>query len=117
MAADGDCFCVCFPNDPGARIHRSDVPCVTFHIGPAACRFLSPFPNVPCASMYNAPVCGEVAQLVGHQTDMLLTQVRFPGAARDFYPGVNFQRRLSYGVRTPPCAISCINIFVCNLMH
>ena len=39
-----------------------------------------------------------------------LTQVRFPGAARDFLPRVNFQCRLSYGVRTPPCAIACINI-------
>ena len=41
-----------------------------------------------------------------------LTQVRFPGAARDFSPRVNFQSRLSYGVRTPSCAIACINICV-----
>ena len=27
-----------------------------------------------------------------------------------FLPRVNFQCRLSYGVRTPPCAIACINI-------
>ena len=38
----------------------------------------------------------------------LSTQVRFPGAARDFSPRVSFQCRLSYGVRTPPCAIACI---------
>ena len=37
-------------------------------------------------------------------------QVRFPGAARDFSPRVNFQRRLFHGVRTPPCAIACIYI-------
>ena len=43
---------------------------------------------------------------------MPLTQVRFPGAARDFLPIVNFQRRrrLSFGVRKPPYAIACINI-------
>ena len=41
-----------------------------------------------------------------------LTQVRFPAAARDFCPRVNFQCRLSYRVRTPPCAIACINICV-----
>ena len=29
-----------------------------------------------------------------------------------FSPGVNFQCRLSCGVRTPPCAIACINICV-----
>ena len=29
---------------------------------------------------------------------------------RFFSPRVNFQCRLSYGVRTPPCAIACINI-------
>ena len=45
---------------------------------------------------------------------MPLTQVRFPGAARDFLPIVNFQRRrrLSFGVRKPPYAIACINICV-----
>ena len=37
-------------------------------------------------------------------------QFRFPGAARDFSPRVNFQCRLSYGVRTLPCAIACIYI-------
>ena len=45
-----------------------------------------------------------------HQTGTLLTQVRFLGAARDFSPRVNFQCRLSYGVRTPLCAIACTNI-------
>ena len=52
----------------------------------------------------------DVAQLVEHQTVTPLTQVRLPDAARDFSPGVNFQRRLSCGVHTPPCAIACINI-------
>ena len=41
---------------------------------------------------------------------MLLMQVRFPGAARGFLPRVNFQCRLSFSVRTPPCAITCNNI-------
>ena len=32
----------------------------------------------------------------------------FPsGAARNFSSRVNFQCRLAYGVRTPPCAIAC----------
>ena len=53
---------------------------------------------------------GDVAQLAEHQTGTLPTQVRFPGAARDFSPTVNFQCRLSYDVRTPPCATACINI-------
>ena len=39
----------------------------------------------------------------------LPTQVRFPGTARDFSPRINFQCRLSYGVRTHPCAIAYIN--------
>ena len=52
----------------------------------------------------------DVAQLVEHRTGTLLTRVRFPGAARDFSPRVNFQCRLSYGVPTPPCAIACIYI-------
>ena len=53
---------------------------------------------------------GDVAQLVGLRTGTPLTQVRFSGAARDFSPRVNFQCRLSYSVRTPPCATTCINI-------
>ena len=53
---------------------------------------------------------GDVAQLVEHRTGTPPTQVRFPGAARNFSPGVNLQCRLSYGVRTSPCAIACIYI-------
>ena len=53
---------------------------------------------------------GHVAQLVEHQTGMLPKQVRFPGVARDFSPMVNFHCRLSYGVHTPQCAITCIYI-------
>ena len=52
----------------------------------------------------------DVAQLVERRTGTPLTQVRFPGAGRDFSPRVNFQPRLSHGVRTPPCAIAYINI-------
>ena len=58
---------------------------------------------------------GDLAQLGERRTGTPLTQVRFPGAARDFLPRVNFQCRLSYGVRTPPCAIACINI--CAHVH
>ena len=54
-------------------------------------------------------VFGDVAQLVKRRTGTLLTQVRFPSAARDSSAKANFQCRLSYGVRTPPCAIACIN--------
>ena len=39
-----------------------------------------------------------------------MLRVRFPSAARGFSPRVNFQCRLSYGVRTASCAIACINI-------
>ena len=53
----------------------------------------------------------DVAQFVEHQSSTLLTQVRFPGAPRDFSPRVSFQCRLPYGVRTPPCAIGCV--YVC----
>ena len=49
---------------------------------------------------------GDVAQLVEHWTGTLLMQIRFPCAARDFSLRVNFQCRLSYSVRTPPCAIA-----------
>ena len=48
--------------------------------------------------------------MVEHRTVTPLTLVRFPVAARDFLPGVNFQCRLPHGVRTPPCAIACINV-------
>ena len=53
---------------------------------------------------------GDVAQLVEHRTGTSPTQVRFPDAARVFSPRVNFQCRLSYGVRAPPCAIACYYI-------
>ena len=49
--------------------------------------------------------------LVERGTGTPLTQVRFPGAGRIFFsPRVKFQCRLSYAIRTPPCAIACINI-------
>ena len=53
----------------------------------------------------------DVAQLVEHQAGTPPTQVRFPGAARDFSARVNCQCRLSYGFRTPPCAIACTYIY------
>ena len=52
---------------------------------------------------------GDVAQLVDHRTVMPPTQVRFAGTVRDSLPRVNFQCRLSFCVRTPPCALACIN--------
>ena len=45
-----------------------------------------------------------------HRTVTPLTQARFPGAARDFSPRVNFQCRPSYVCLYIPCAIACINI-------
>ena len=51
---------------------------------------------------------GDEAQLVEHRTGTKPTHVRFPGAARDFSPRVNFQCRVHYGVRTPPFVIVCI---------
>ena len=53
---------------------------------------------------------GDVAQLVEHRTGTPPTQVRFPGAVKDFSLRVNLQCRLSYCVRTPPHAIACIHI-------
>ena len=45
---------------------------------------------------------GDVAQLVEHRTGTSLTQVRFPGAARDLSSRVNFQCRLSLTVSVHP---------------
>ena len=45
---------------------------------------------------------GDVAQLLERRTGTPLRQVGFPGAARDFSPRVNFQGKLSYGVRAAP---------------
>ena len=55
---------------------------------------------------------GDVAQLVEHRTGTPLTQIRFPGAAKDFSfsPGVDFQCMLSSGVRTTPYVMACINV-------
>ena len=57
---------------------------------------------------------GNVAQLVELRTRTPLTQVRLPGAQGFFFfsPRVSFRCRSSYGVRTPSCAIACINICV-----
>ena len=53
---------------------------------------------------------GNVARLVQPWTVTPLTQVQFPGAAREFFSRVNFQCRLSDVVRALSCAIACINI-------
>ena len=58
---------------------------------------------------------GGVAQLVECRDVTPLTQVRFPGAARDFSPRVNFQCRLSFGVRTHPRVQSYALTFVRTL--
>ena len=63
-----------------------------------------------CSLYPYPPRGGGVAQLVERRTGTPLMQVRFPGVARDFSPRVNFQCRLSFGVRTPPRAIACIYI-------
>ena len=55
---------------------------------------------------------GNVAQLVEHCIGTPLTQVQFPGVARDFSPRVNFQCRLSYSVLTPLCVITWFYICV-----
>ena len=52
--------------------------------------------------------CGDVAQLIERCTDTPLMQVRFPVAARDFPPRINFQCRLSYGVRNAPHALTSV---------
>ena len=50
----------------------------------------------------------DVAQLVERRTGTLLTQFSIPQCGEGFFsPRVNFQCRLSYGVRTPPCATAC----------
>ena len=48
-----------------------------------------------------------------HQSGTPPTRVRFPGAARDFSPRVNFLCRLSYGVpstRTIACIYICAHV-------
>ena len=63
-------------------------------------------------NFYTIPIMGgDVAQLLrASDRHAAETKVRFPGAAKDFSPRVNFQCRLSFSVRTPPCTIACINI-------
>ena len=63
-----------------------------------------------------AAVVGDVAQLVEHRTGTSPTLVRFPGAARDFSPIINFQCRTSYGVHTPPRVQLYAFTPVCTLM-
>ena len=56
-------------------------------------------------------VGGNVAQLVEYRTGTPPTQVRIRGASRDFSSRVNFQCRLSHGVRTPTYSIA--RIYIC----
>ena len=54
---------------------------------------------------------GNVVQLVAHRIVTPLTQVRFPGPAKDFSPSqLSVQTLLRYPYT--PCAIACINICV-----
>ena len=62
---------------------------------------------IPMVTMKGGPVTmatdSRIARLAEQQTEKpgaILMQVRVPGAARDFSPRVDFQCRLSYGVRT-----------------
>ena len=56
------------------------------------------------------PKTGDVAQLAESRTGTPLTQVRFPGAAKDFSPGVNFPCRLSSPLCVTACIYSCAHI-------
>ena len=54
---------------------------------------------------------GDVAQLVERRTGTPLRQVRFPGAARDFFlPESTFSADSLLLSVLPPCAIACFNI-------
>ena len=53
---------------------------------------------------------GDVAQLVERRTGTQLTGLNSRCGKGCFFPRVSFQCRLSYGVRTTPCANACINI-------
>ena len=55
---------------------------------------------------------GDVVQLAEHRMGISPMPVRFPSAARDFSPSINFQCRLAYGVHTPLCTIACMYICV-----
>ena len=68
-------------------------------------------PSATIMTIRRRTLSGDVAQLVERPTGTPpLRQVRFPGAARDFSARVNFQCRLSYCLRWPPCVTACINI-------
>ena len=75
---------------------------------------LSPRPPDPPPSISQImPSCtgAGIAHFADSPTEMIdaiLTRVRVPYAARHLFPRVNFQRRLSYAVRTA---------LVCNRMH
>ena len=74
----------------------------------------------------------DVTRLLGHtgltwqnvrlkKPRVILTRVRVPGAARDFSPGVNVSPELTSSAVSltvsaqPPCAVTCINIYICTL--
>ena len=52
----------------------------------------------------------DVARLVRASDRHAADGGSIPYEARDFLLRVNFQCRLSFGVRTPPCSIACSNI-------
>ena len=61
-----------------------------------------PFPSSSCGWWSQTRQHGgDVAQLVEHRASTPPTQVRFPGAARDFLSRVNFQCRLSHDAHAP----------------
>ena len=53
---------------------------------------------------------GGITQLVERRTSILLTQVRFPGAARIFSSQRQLLVQAPRCIHTSPCAIACINI-------
>ena len=75
---------------------------------------LSPRPPDPSPSLFQfMPSCtgAGIAHFEDRPTEMIdaiLMRVRVPYTARYLFPRVNFQRRLSYGVRIA---------LVCNHMH
>ena len=76
-----------------------NLPTLPFPIHPVYSTLLTSLAHWGCSSV------GRV--LDRHSTDAGSS----PGVAKDFSPRVNFQYRLSYGVRTPSCGIACIYIY------
>ena len=58
--------------------------------------------TITVAYTVQGPGIARLVERLTKKPGAILTRVRVPGAARDFSPRVNFQCRLSYGVRTAP---------------